>query len=395
MDVNNEIFNWLYRMGIGHVYVIWILRIGIILVTFLLAYLFEKICKKAVIPIVRKLTLKTQTTLDDYLLSDNVLKNLCRLIPAIIANMLVPVFFNGDVNSTVFFQKVCSIYMTVVVIQLVCAFISALYALSSEHETLKNHSMKGFYQMLKLIVICVGAIIIISTLIDKNPVAVLTGLGAGTAVLMLIFQDTIKGLVAGVQLMANDMLRPGDWITVPKYDADGDVLEVTLTTVKVQNWDKTITTVPPYALVNESFQNWRGMYDIGGRRIKRSINIDMNTVRFCSPEELEDFKKEPWMAGYEETGPQEVNLHIFRHYMQYYLRNHPKVNNNLIMMVRQLQPTAQGIPVELYFFSADTRWIQYEELQGEVFDHVLAKLNTFDLKVFQNPSGQDLQSFNQ
>ena len=395
MEAHNEIFNWLHRMGIGDAYIVWILRVGIILITLLLAYLFEKLCKKVIIPIVRKMTLKTKTSLDDYLLSDNVLKNICRLVPAIIACMLIPIFFNGDTGSTSFFQKACSIYLTVVIIQLVCAFISSLYALSSEHEALKNHSMKGFYQMLKLIVICIGAIIIISTLINKNPIAILTGLGAGTAVLMLIFQDTIKGLVAGIQLMANDMLRPGDWITVPKYDADGDVLEVTLTTVKVQNWDKTITTVPPYALVNESFQNWRGMYDIGGRRIKRSINIDMSTVRFCTSEELANFMKEPWMAGYEETGPQEVNLHIFRHYMQYYLSHHPKVSKDLIMMVRQLQPTAQGIPIELYFFSADTRWIQYEELQGEVFDHVLAKLNTFDLKVFQNPSGQDLQNFNQ
>ena len=208
---------------------------------------------------------------------------------------------------------------------------------------------------------------------------------------MLVFQDTIKGLVAGIQLMANDMLRPGDWITMPKYGADGDVLEVTLTTVKVQNWDKTITTVPPYALVNDSFQNWRGMFDIGGRRVKRSINIDMNTVRFCTAEEMAKFREQPWMQGFKETGKEEVNLYIFRHYVEQYLLNHPEVSKDLIMTVRQLQPTPQGLPIELYFFSADTRWLKYEHLQAEVFDHVIAVLNTFGLKVFQSPTGSDLQ----
>ena len=308
--------------------------------------------------------------------------------------MCVPLVFEGDADATSLFQKLCTIYMTVVIVKMICSIISSIYTISSEHESLKNHSLKGFYQMLKLVVVCVGAIIIISTLIDKNPIAILTGLGAGTAILMLVFQDTIKGLVAGIQLMANDMLRPGDWITMPKYGADGDVLEVTLTTVKVQNWDKTITTVPPYALVNDSFQNWRGMFDIGGRRVKRSINIDMNTVRFCTDEELTKFKQQPWMAEFEETGKEEVNLYIFRHYIEQYLINHPKVSKDLIMTVRQLQPTAQGIPIELYFFSADTRWLKYEHLQAEVFDHVLATLPIFGLRVFQSPAGNDLHNLN-
>ena len=178
---------------------------------------------------------------------------------------------------------------------------------------------------------------------------------------------------------------------MPKYGADGDVIEVTLTTVKVRNWDKTITTVPPYALVNDSFQNWRGMFDMGGRRVKRSINIDMNTVRFCTEEELAEFKKQPWMEGFEATGKEEVNLYIFRHYVMHYLTHHPKVHQGLTMIVRQLQPTAQGMPIELYFFSANTAWVKYEALQAEVFDHVLATLHRFDLKVFQSPTGLDLQ----
>ena len=248
--------------------------------------------------------------------------------------------------------------------------------------------------MLKLVTICVGTIIIISTVIDKNPVAILTGLGAGTAILMLVFQDMIRSLVAGIQLLANDMLKTGDWITVPKYGADGDVMEVNLTTVKVRNWDKTIITVPPYALVNDSFQNWRGMFDCGGRRVKRSINVDMNTVRFCTDEEMTKFRQQPWMEGFEATGRQEVNLYVFRHYIEHYLRTHPKVNSEMIMTVRQLQPTNQGMPIELYFFSADTAWLKYEHLQAEVFDHVIAMMRTFDLKVFQSPTGLDFQKSN-
>jgi miniconductance mechanosensitive channel len=192
--------------------------------------------------------------------------------------------------------------------------------------------------------------------------------------------------------MANDMLRPGDWITMPKYDADGDVIEVTLTTVKVRNWDKTITTVPPYALVNDSFQNWRGMFDIGGRRIKRSLNIDMNSVRFCTPGEWKKYLEEPWMEGYERTGAEEVNLSLFRHYVMHYLKNHPKVHQEMIILVRQLQPTAQGLPIELYFFSADTAWVNYEALQAEVFDHIIAIVQKFGLTVYQSPLALDVHT---
>jgi miniconductance mechanosensitive channel len=208
---------------------------------------------------------------------------------------------------------------------------------------------------------------------------------------MLVFQDSIKGLVAGIQLTANDMLRPGDWITVPKYGADGDVIEVTLTTVKVRNWDKTITTVPPYALVNDSFQNWRGMFEIGGRRVKRSINIDMSSVRFLTAQEWKQFSKEPWMKGYEHAEGEEVNLSLYRQYITHYLKHHPKVHQGMTLLVRQLQPTPQGLPIELYFFSADTAWLRYEALQAEVFDHIIAVTHRFGLSVFQSPSGMDLQ----
>lgn len=389
--INNELMMWLQQLGVAEGGLLVVQRVVVIMGILLIAYVLDLICRKVVMPGVRKVTAKTQSTWDDYLLSDEVMTNVCHLIPPIVVYVLIPFAFPYEPNFLSLILKICTIYITVVVMKLICAFLTSLYTISSEHEKLKNHSMKGFYQMLKLIVVCIGVIIIISELISKDPIAILTGLGAGTAILMLVFQDTIKGLVAGIQLTANDMVRPGDWITMPKYGADGDVMEVSLTTVKVRNWDKTITTVPPYALVNDSFQNWRGMFDIGGRRVKRSIHIDMNTVRFCTEEELAHFKQQPWMEGFEETGKEEVNLYLFRHYLDYYLRHHPKVNQDMIMLVRQLQPTEHGMPIELYFFSANTAWVKYEALQAEVFDHVLATVHRFGLKVFQSPTGLDLQ----
>ena len=389
----DKLMEMMVQAGMSESLSLLLLRIGVILSMLILAFVIDRICRKAVVPTIRKITSKTEFMWDDYLLNDNVLNDFCMLIAPVVVYFLITLALPADLVLD-FLLKFCRIYIIVVFMKLLCSIITAMYTLSSEHDKMKNHSMKGFYQMLKLVVICVGTIVIISNLVGKNPGVILTGLGAGTAILMLVFQDTIKGFVAGIQLIANDMLRPGDWICAPKYGADGDVLEVTLTTVKVQNWDKTIVTVPPYALVNDSFQNWRGMFDHGGRRVKRSINIDMNTVRFCTKEEMEAYRKQPWMEGFEETGNEEVNLYIFRHYVDHYLRHHPKVNPEMTLLVRQLQPSAQGLPVELYFFSADTGWINYENIQAEVFEHVLAVLHTFGLKVFQAPAGTDLYRIN-
>lgn len=390
VEIIDKLATWFQQIGVSESITILLLRICILLAMFIVALVIDRICRKAIVPVIRKITTRTEFKWDDYLLGDQVLNDVCTLIAPIVVYILMS-FALPDDSIMSFVLKLCRVYIIAVFMKLLCSVISSLYAMTSEHDRLKNRSMKGFYQMLKLAIICIGTIIIISILVGKDPMVLLTGLGAGTAILMLVFQDTIKGFVAGIQLIANDMLRPGDWITMPKYGVDGDVMEVTLTTVKVRNWDKTIVTVPPYALVNDSFQNWRGMFDTGGRRIKRSVNIDMNTVRFCTKEELESYKQQPWMEGFEATGNEEVNLYIFRHYIEYYLRHHPMVNSEMIMTVRQLQPTAQGMPVELYFFSADTRWLKYEHLQAEVFDHVLAMLHKFGLKAFQSPTGMDIQ----
>ncbi len=367
-------------------YIYWSMALVAILA---IVYSIKFICRRIIVPIIKKITGKTQSSWDDFLLNDDVLKNLSGLIPPLVIVLLVPYMFPETDMFGKLVSKLCWIYVVVASVKFVCSILSSLYTLSSEHEKLKNRALQGVFQMLKLIVVCIGVIIIISELVDKDPMNVIAGFGASAAILMLVFKDTIMGLVAGVQLSLNDMLRPGDWITMPKYGADGSVIEVTLTTVKVQNWDKTITTIPPYMLVSDSFQNWRGMFDYGGRRVKRSVYLDMRSITFCSEAQIERFKEEGWLDGMDYDKDSLVNLHVFRNYIDKYLRNHPRVNSEMILMVRQLQPTPQGLPLELYFFSAFPEWIPYEKLQAEVFEHVFAVLPRFGLRVFQLPSGFD------
>lgn len=354
-----------------------------------IVFLADALCRHLFIPIVKRVTRRTRSSWDDVLFNDTLLHDIVHVVPPILIFVLMPMVFSEGHPVLEFLLKVNAIYLIVVVAKLLCTFLSSLYKLSNRKESFKNHPLKGVYQMLKIVVICVALIIIVSVLIDKNPGYILTALGASAAVLMLVFKDMILGLVAGVQLSANDMLRPGDWISMPKYGADGDVIEVTLTTVKVQNWDKTITTIPPYALISDSFQNWRGMKESGGRRVKRAIYIDMRSISFCTEEQLAEFEQRGWLDGIEREDKFTVNLHIFRNYLESYLRSHHRVNQNMIIMVRQLQPTAQGLPLELYFFSDGTDWIPYEHLQSEIFEHVFAVLPTFGLRVFQSPMGID------
>lgn len=382
----DSIFSYMGINSAARPYLHWIVALTILLI---IMYLSKIICRRILIPIVKKITGKTQSTWDDSLFNDKVLNNLSELIPPLIFVLLAPYILAEADALGKFLTKICSIYIVAVAIRFVCSLLTSLYTLSSEHEKLKNRALQGVFQMLKLIAVCIGVIIIISEIVDKDPMNVIAGFGASAAILMLVFKDTIMGLVAGVQLSVNDMLRPGDWITMPKYGADGNVIEVTLTTVKVQNWDKTITTIPPYMLISDSFQNWRGMFDYGGRRIKRSIYLDMRSITFCDEAQTEHFKAEGWLDGAEYDKENLVNLFVFRNYLENYLRNHPRVNSQMILMVRQLQPTPQGLPLELYFFSARTEWILYEKLQAEVFEHIFAILPRFGLRVFQSPSGFD------
>ncbi len=364
--------------------------IGVISCIILLFYISSFICQKIVIPITSRITRKTQAKWDDIVFNATTLKNICNLIIGIALTAALPMLAHESSMLYGIASKVCNIYIIVIFVKLCCGVLTSLYQISSQAKKTKNHTIQGVFQMLKIVIICIGLIYVTSIIIEKDPTNLLAGLGASAAVLMLVFKDSIMGLVAGVQLSANDMLRPGDWITMEKYGADGMVQDVSLTTVKIQNWDKTITTIPPYALVSESFQNWRGMFDSGGRRIKRSIFIDMNSVAFCNDEQVEKLKKSGLFTG---NDKKPVNLTVFREWLELWLKNHPKVNKGMITMVRQLQPTAQGLPLELYFFFNGTAWVDYEHLQSEVFEYITATLPQFGLKAFQSPTGNDIKGF--
>lgn len=390
-DLYLEVARQLSDMGIDKENLSWSTRLTLVALILLISYIMTKLFRHLVIPAVHKITSRTKATWDDYLFNEKMMTSFCRMIPPIMFYLLLPFVFNNVPQVLDILLKGCLIYLVITTLMLVNSFLNSLYEISNEHETLRNRPLKGIYQMINLVAIGIGIILIISILIDQNAATILAGLGASAAVLMLIFKDSILGLVAGVQLSANDMLRPGDWITMPKYGADGDVLEVSLTTVKVRNFDKTITTIPPYALVSDSFQNWRGMRETGGRRIKRSIFIDTTTVHFCSEREKEMFASRGWIdEAQAKPETQVVNLYVFRNYLQNYLKEHPRTHKELMIMVRQMQPTSEGLPLEIYCFSNTTVWPEYEQIQGEIFDHILAVIPEFSLRIFQRPSGNDL-----
>ena len=371
-------------------------------------------CRYIFLGLFKRFAKRTRNQWDDLIVERKIINKLMHLIPAILVYIMLPLALPRAEMPTVLgiLQMVCSIYIVAVILRFINAALNLLLEIYNRKEAFKNKPLKGFVQIIQVLVFFVGFIIIISILIGKSPATLFAGLGASAAILMLVFKDTILGFVAGIQLSANDMLRPGDWITMTKYGADGTVIEVTLNSIKVRNFDNTITMIPPYALVSDSFQNWRGMQESGGRRVKRSINIDMNSVRFCTPEMLDKFRKISLLTEYIDTKQQELerynkehnidgsikvngrrqtNLGVFRAYLVNYLKSNPDVNKNLTCMVRQLQPTEKGIPMELYFFAATTVWIPYEGIQSDVFDHILAVLPEFDLQVFQEVSGSDLR----
>lgn len=389
-NINKEIEYLLLNIGVDKNDINWSTNISVFIVILLITYITTKLFRHIVIPTIHKITARTKATWDDYLFNNDMMKAFCRMIPPIMLYTLLPFAFNSKPNILDFLLKASQIYLDISILLLINTFLKSLYEISSEHEKLKNRPLKGIYQMINLISIIIGIIVIISILLDQDPTSILAGLGASAAVLMLIFKDSILGLVAGVQLSANDMLRPGDWITMPKYGADGHVIEVSLTTVKVQNFDKTITTIPPYVLVSDSFQNWRGMREAGGRRIKRFVNIDMNTIHFITDEEKEKLISKGLID--KNTDNKAVNLALFRNYIMKYLTDHNKINKDFMIMVRQLQPTSEGLPLEIYCFTDTTEWSIYETIQSEIFEYIIAIANDFGIRLFQRPAGTDFKN---
>ena len=378
-----------------------------------IAFVSDFVCRQLLLRVVKRIVARTKATWDDILFEDRVLRRLCHIVPPVLIYFLLPLAFPPESGMVAFVLKLLLIYVIAVVLRFVNAFLKALHDVADQKEELQGKPLKGLMQTGQVIAFFVCIILIISILIDKSPARLLAGLGASAAILMLVFKDSIMGLVSGIQLTANDMLHVGDWISMSKYGVNGRVTEVTLNTVKVRNWDNTIVTVPPYLLISDSFQNWRPMQDSGGRRVMWSVNIDMNSVRFCTPEMLDRFRKIRLLKDYiDETerliaesneqagvendpepvnGLHQTNLGVFRAYLERYLRSLAGINQEMMLMVRQLQPTEKGLPVELYFFSKVTEWTVYEKVQADVFDHVLAVIPEFGLRVFQNPAGSDVR----
>ncbi len=356
-----------------------------LLVAFLLAgalfYVVRFVLRRAVVRIANK----TRDRWDSLLLQNRMLHKASYFAPGILLDMSVRHILGADSEILHGIEVLIKIYYAVIVAILLNTFITVLLNLILQRSAERPLPIKGIAQIFRVIIFVLLGLFIISSFFEIPPHKMFTGFGAATAITILIFRDTILGLVGGIQLVAYDMVREGDWISMPKHDVDGDVIDISLTTVKVQNWDKTISTVPTYALVSESMRNWRGMEKSGGRRIKRSIPIDMTSVTFCTPEMLERFKQHDFLHDYIEQseGKKLTNLGIFRVYLLAYLQHKPEIHPNMISVVRQLPPTDKGIPLEIYAFSNQQAWVTYENIQSDIFDHVLATIPAFDLQVFQ------------
>jgi len=376
---------------------------------------FYYISKFIINRVLKRIAARTTSNWDDVLIEYKVFQRMAFLVPGILIYNSISVTLDDFPGLIPAALKLTNLYIIVVFLLIINSFLNAVFAMYEKSEFAMYHPIKGYIQIAKIIVFIVVFLLIISLLFNQSPLYMLTGLGAFSAVLLLIFKDPILGFVGGIQLSANDMVRQGDWISMPKFGADGTVLEISLTTVKVQNFDNTISTLPTYSLVSESFQNYRGMKDSGVRRMKRSISIDMSSVKFCTQEMLDKFRKitilqeyidhtEAELENYNKenqidnsifvNGKRQTNIGVFRAYLEEYLAHHPLVDNTSDLLVRQLQPNSSGIPIEIYAFTLETGFIKYEKVQSDIFDHILAIVPQFELRVFQSPTGEDLKQSN-
>jgi miniconductance mechanosensitive channel len=373
----------------------------------------DLIAKRQLVKLALGVARRTTQKWDDILLQHNVLGRLAQAVPALFIYFGIALVPDLGDTVTAVIRNVALAYLALMMTLVISATLTAANAIYAEYPIAKNRPIKGYVQVAKIVVYVLGAVIVVSALIDRSPVVLLTGLGAMTAVILLIFRDTILSLVASVQLTSLDMIRVGDWLEMPQYNADGDVIDVALHTVTVQNWDKTITTIPTHRLISESYKNWRAMSESGGRRIKRSIDIDISSVRFLTDDEMQRFeaftllreyvaRKRTELTEYNVAlkGPDSAkvnlrrltNLGTFRAYIWNYLRNHPEIHREMTLLVRQLQPGDTGIPIEIYCFTNTTEWAAYEDIQADIFDHILAQCGEFDLRVFQALSGADVKT---
>lgn len=404
----NFIKAWLVDLGLDQGTAVYLANIMMILGIAALCIVANFIAKRVVLRVISKAVRNNRYQWDNILLERKVFHRLSHFVPAIIIyyfSSAFPAYQQAIANSV-------GIYVIVIGVVVINTLLSAANDIYRTYEISKSRPIRGYIQVVKIFIYIIGGILVISNLLGKSPLILLSGIGALSAVIMLVFKDSLLGLVAGIQLSSNDMVRVGDWIEMPKYGADGDIIDISLNTVKVQNWDKTITTIPSYALISDSFKNWRGMQDAGGRRIKRSVYIDTSSIAFCTEDMIDRFKNIHYLSQYISDKEKEIERHnsgngintssrvngraltnigVFRMYIQCYLQNHPQIHKDMTLMVRQLEPKETGLPLEIYAFVNDIRWAVYEGVQSDIFDHILAVAPEFGLRVFQQPSGNDLK----
>ena len=375
------------------------------------AVIINLIVKQVLVRAVRAFAKRSSITWDDTLVTHNVFGRLAQVVPALIVFAGVPFIPDLPEGGAQLIRNVAMGYMVLMLTLALTAMLSAANTIYAASPIAKERPLKGFVQLVQIVVWIIGGVLIVATVLDRSPLLLLSGFGAMTAILLLVFKDTILSLVASVQLTAQDMVRVGDWIEMPKFGADGDVVDVQLHTVKVQNWDKTITTIPTHRLITDSFKNWRGMSQSGARRIKRAIFIDVSSIRFQTQDEVNHFTRFALLKDYVRNKEQELadynaglatavdaevnrrrltNVGTFRAYAYNYLKNHPKIHKGMTLLVRQLSPGPEGLPLEIYCFTNTTEWAVYEDIQSDIFDHLLAIVPEFGLRLYQKPAGSDL-----
>lgn len=384
----------------------WIFQVVALAGIIVIALICSRITRSLLNSSLRNLISKSNNGFDDELHKHGFFRRIGHIIPALVIYLLSQVLIE-NLSLLAFLQKTAIIYLLIATVTAVSALLNTVEDTYNASSLAKRAPITGFIQVGKLFVVIIAALLIISNLMDKSPLLLLSGLGAMAAILLLLFRDTILGFVAGIQIAANRMVNTGDWIEMSKYGADGEVLQVGLTTVKVQNWDKTISTIPTYTLISDSVKNWRGMTESGGRRIKRSLNIDIQSIRFCDQDMLDEFAKIRYIKSYIQAKLEKLqrfhseqhidttdlinsrrltNIGTLRAYMQAYLENHPDINKDMTLMVRQRPPTELGVPLEIYCFCANKNWVNYEGIQSDIFDHLLAILPAFKLRAYQRVS---------
>lgn len=410
--ISHWIYNYLINWGVNASLAELINLIVLSIVTILLVYLFHYVTKRFLRIALIRIIKKTRNDFFQHLLENRFPHFLALTVPLIIVRFSIPIIFVDFKQFINPVNTLADVYMVLMVIWMMMSVIRSAGDAVRTQPSFREKPIDSYLQVVRIILFLIGAVIIFSNLTGKSPVAFFTAMGALSAVLLLMFKDTIMGFVASIQVTSNDMVRIGDWITMSKYGADGDVIEINLTTVKVQNFDKTITTIPTYALISDSFQNWRGMQQTGGRRIKRAINIKQSTIRFISPAEVEEFRKIQSLTNYIDHRQRDIersnkrtdadktllingrnltNAGLFRKYIDSYIAGHSGTHKKMTLMVRQLAPTSSGLPIEIYAFTNTVKWVEYEHIMADIFDHLLAAAKYFDLQIYEMEGSGDLK----